>query len=85
MDQDELNWLKNKRKNIVIIHTVPLIFCFKTLRGRKGNHSSQMQNDAAMHPEGLKGLKHFLPLTWLIFITLSTTTVAVNPFYYQIK
>ena len=44
-----------------------------------------MQNETAKHPEGLEGLNFFLSLTWLIFITLSTTTVAVNPFYYQIK
>ena len=55
MDEDDLKWVV-KEKNIVLFKHFHDNFLSKSPRCRKFTHSSQMQNDALMHCEGLKGL-----------------------------
>ena len=43
------------KKIIVIIETIPWKFSFQTPSFRKWSHSSEMQNDALLHREDLKG------------------------------
>ena len=43
------------RNDSVIIKTIPRNFVVKTLAFRNLSHSSELQNDALMYREGLKG------------------------------
>ena len=56
MDVDDLKPVANEKKYIVIIiNSSTKIVILKPLGFRKLSHSSDMQNDALMHREGLKG------------------------------
>ena len=55
MDEDDLKWVGDKGKNIVSIKQFHDNFSSKNLDSRKLSYYSEMQNDALMHREGLKG------------------------------
>ena len=56
MDEDELKWVANEKKNIVIIKKNPIKYFFvKPIDFRKSSHTLDMENNALMHHEGLKG------------------------------
>ena len=54
VDEDDLKWVTNE-KSIAIVKTVLIKCPSETPMCRKLSHSSQMQNDALIHREGLKG------------------------------
>ena len=59
MDEDDLKWVAIEKEGFIIIKTVP----HKIMFFKKLGHSSEIQNDALMHCEGLKGFNYFPKLT----------------------
>ena len=55
VEEDGLMWLANGKKLSLLLKQFRENVRFKTPRCRKLGHSSEMQNAALMHREGLKG------------------------------
>ena len=55
MDKDELKCVANEKNILLLLSTSIEMLGLKSLCYRKLSHYSEMQNDALMHREGLKG------------------------------
>ena len=55
MDKDDLKWAKNEKKVIVLLKQLHDKILSKPSGCRKLGRYSEMQNDALVHREGLKG------------------------------
>ena len=54
VEEDDLKWVANENNISLLLKQFQGNFSSKTTRCRKISHSSEMQNDALMHREGLK-------------------------------
>ena len=55
MDENGLKWEADEENISLLLKQLHTNFHSKTTRCRKLSHSSEIQNDALMHREGLKG------------------------------
>ena len=55
MDEYDLKWLANENNISVLLKQFHEKFVLKSLGFFKLSHSSEMQNDALMHRDGLEG------------------------------
>ena len=53
VDEDDLKWVANCKKILLLLNSSTCIFVLIRLDFRKVIHSSEMQNNALMHREGL--------------------------------
>ena len=60
MDEGGLKWVENEKNKVLLLKHFLEKNRSKTTRYRKLSHSSEMQNDALMHREGLKGFNNDL-------------------------
>ena len=56
MDENELKWVANEKKILLLLNSYKNIFVLKSIGCRKLGHFSKIQNDALMRHEGLKGV-----------------------------
>ena len=55
VDKDDLKWVTTEKNILSLLLNSITIFVLESLGFRKLSHASEMQNDALMHREGLKG------------------------------
>ena len=55
MDEDDLKWVSNENKILVLLNSSMNIVVLKLIKIRKLSYFSEMQNDALMHRQSLKG------------------------------
>ena len=55
VDEDDLKWVTNEKKILLFLKQFHDFFVVNPLGFRKFSYSLQMQNNALMHCEGLKG------------------------------
>ena len=55
MNEDDLKWVGNEKNVLLSLKQFHEHVCSKPLVLKKLSHFSEMQNDALMHREGLKG------------------------------
>ena len=55
MDEDDLKWMANEKNILLLLNSSMETLALQPPDFRKLNHSSEMQHDALMHREGLKG------------------------------
>ena len=55
VDENDLEWVTDDKKILLLINSSKNIFVLKPIYCRKLSHFSEMQNGALMHQEALKG------------------------------